>query len=95
MYALLVLKSSLQSENVTDRMQHIVALIINCSLNRHVEYVQQIYKNDIYVYINIYIQDRKIIENEKRCRNGSAPTRKDIKVKVNIQSLIHPYIFLQ
>ena len=33
----------------------------------------------------------------KRCRNGmpkSTPTRKDIhvKVKVNIQSLIHPYI---
>ena len=43
-------------------------------------------------------KDRKIIENEKRCRNGvpkSTQTRKDIKVKVNIQSLIHPYIFSQ
>ena len=52
----------------------------------------------IHTYIHTYIQDRKIIENEKRCRNGvpkSTPTRKDIKVKVNIQSLIHPYIFSQ
>ena len=46
----------------------------------------------------LILQDRKIIENEKRCWNGvpkSTQTRKDIKVKVNIQSLIHSYIFTQ
>ena len=37
-------------------------------------------------------------KNQKRCRDGvpkSTQTRGDIKVKVNIQSLIHPYIFSQ
>ena len=44
-------------------------------------------------------KDRKINKNEKRCRNGvpkSTQTRKDIKVKVNIQSpSLHVYSFVK
>ena len=59
------------------------------------------YRNEICVMsISLILKDepntrRKIIKNERRCRNGVPKVHKQgrIKVMVSIQSLIHPYIF--